>query len=157
MLCPHLFPSPNKRNKSQDIESNTWAKTVWPCTSLSGHSLCELNWSKVLQILSQQFQKFAYLHTHPMGQSWVEGPENSLFSLQSDNNSSSESQSSESGSDSDDSIPTTRVPSTSIILNEIICTLHTSDDIAMVRAMDMNVDDDNEPAVENMPSEEEAT
>ena len=45
----------------------------------------------------------------------------------------------------------------SIIPHEINRALHTSDDIAMVRAMDMNVDDDNEPAVENMPSEEEAT
>ena len=34
---------------------------------------------------------------------------------------------------------------------------HTSDDIAMVRAMGMNVDDDNEPVAENIPTTEEST
>ena len=86
----------------------------------------------------------------------VEGPENSLFSQQSDISSNSESASLESGSETDDSTVATRLNSIYINPNEVLHSSHTSDDIAMVRAMGMNVDDDNEPVAENIPTTEES-
>jgi hypothetical protein len=81
----------------------------------------------------------------------VEGPENSLFdSCQSSSNSTNnDSLRKESNSSPDEEVAD--VSSDTPITREIRNARNTVEDIAILRGMGLNVDDDNEPVEENIP------